>query len=729
MLIDNRLAIVILGILLSGEVNLSLISAQAFLLSNTQPLYTIYIALVANLVFSAFLNKFNLRKLKFAYFSGACILVYGLFTFFLTFHFFTQFVQALLWLLLATLGNRFFLWMIGELAIKHLDPARAQSSFSYLTMSDEIGTILAVIFLKTVGAMLNPDQTLYGASILFMAAWGFIALQFFSKRNLEIHFTKKTIDPPHIEKSLFRTFLVTFILLSVGLGLFKLTEDYLIKVVLKENLGSFESIRNMTANYMIIASVLTISISIAVGRFIEQMRLSPIRLMYFQTFSLGLMATLCFFFPFFYLLLGFEVIRRVVQNCFYSPANQMILSSFIGEFRNRLRSLYNLYYYTAVGIVLSLVFSYTQSFTYPQQLKLLLGMIIVSLAFALAMIPKLGRSFSKTMYAFIHSGHKTASIIAVNVLSFLKPKGYGDEMNKLLSLSPKKLLRKTIIVSLGYERQNASLETVMNEFQSDKEEIQLAVLDALKVAHQYKATQFMVKIIMAQERSKSLRVRMNATRIVAGIYGRRAIPFLLNGLEDPDPRIVANTLETLSIYKDKALLPYFMKFSQSENYRVRANALMGLSCFRKTREQYRQTIKGALTGQDLPMISSVLYVIGQMKDSHFKKELESLKNSSLGKEAQIKASLSWAFMRLSDRKGFELMDELFSLPYQEGQPLPSLHFLSQLNREARFDLIQYLVRKHQNEPEILANVGNHLRNSIFDFHEEIEYLHLLSLTS
>ena len=133
-------------------------------------------------------------------------------------------------------------------------------------------------------------------------------------------------------------------------------------------------------------------------------------------------------------------------------------------------------------------------------------------------------------------------------------------MNKLLSLSPKKLLRKTIIVSLGYERQNASLETVMNEFQSDKEEIQLAVLDALKVAHQYKATQFMVKIIMAQERSKSLRVRMNATRIVAGIYGRRAIPFLLNGLEDPDPRIVANTLETLSIYKDKALLPYFMKF-------------------------------------------------------------------------------------------------------------------------------------------------------------------------
>ena len=112
----------------------------------------------------------------------------------------------------------------------------------------------------------------------------------------------------------------------------------------------------MTANYMIIASVLTISISIAVGRFIEQMRLSPIRLMYFQTFSLGLMATLAFFFPFFYLLLGFEVIRRVVQNCFYSPANQMILSSFIGEFRNRLRSLYNLYYYTAVGIVLSLVF-------------------------------------------------------------------------------------------------------------------------------------------------------------------------------------------------------------------------------------------------------------------------------------------------------------------------------------------------------------------------------------
>ena len=78
------------------------------------------------------------------------------------------------------------------------------------------------------------------------------------------------------------------------------------------------------------------------------------------------------------------------------------------------------------------------------------------------------------------------------------------------------------------------------------------------------------------------------------------------------------------------------------------------------------------------MISSVLYVIGQMKDSHFKKELESLKIHRWVRRLKSRRAFLGPFMRLSDRKGFELMDELFSLPYQEGQPLPSLHFLSQL---------------------------------------------------
>jgi HEAT repeat protein len=729
MLIDNRLAMIILGVLLGCAVNISVISSQALLLSTAQPVYTLYLALACNLLFSAFLNKIHLTKIKFSHFSAMAMGVYLVLNFALSFHFASDFIRALLWFFLSTLGNRFFLWMTSELALQHLDPARAQSSFSYLAMADEIGSLAAVISLKAYGSRLTTDLTLDGVSLLFLAGLAFVAFQFFPKRNLEIHFTKKTVDPPLIEKKIFRGFVILFVLVSTSLGVFKVTEDYLIKVVMKQELVSYQAIRDMTANFMFCANVLTISLTLGLGRLIEQKRLSPMWMFSFQTLVMVAFCLACLIYPQLYLFLVFDVVRRVVQNCFYSPANQMILSSFIGEFRNRLRSYYNLYYYTVTGIVLAVAFSYTQRFVYSVQLKILLGVLLATLGLSLGMLKRLGRSLKDVMYAFVQSGHKTASIIAVNMLSFLRPKGYGMEMNKLLAQSPKKLLRKIIIVGLGYDGKRDSLDAVMNEFKSDKEEIQMAVLEALKAARNYQATQFMVKIIMAQERANSLRVRMNASLIVAGIYGRKAIPFLLNGLEDPDPRIVANTLETLSIYKDKALLSYFRHFSQSENYRVRANALMGLAPFKSTREQYRITVKNTLIGQDLPMISSVLYVIGKMKDSYFKKELDNLKNSPLGKEEQIRSSLAWAFIQLNDQEGFELMEELLSLPYEEGKSLPALHFLSQLNRETRFDLIQHLVRQHLKDPETLANFGNHLRHSIFDFHEEIEYLHLLSLAS
>ena len=726
MLLDNRIAIIILSILLCCAVNASLISAQAFILSNTQPVYTLYIFLVANVFFSAFLKKFHLYRFKFAYFASGVVFLFVALSLGLTVHIFSDFWFGLSWLFLFAFANRLFPWMISEMAIKHLDPARAQSAFSYLATCDEIGTMLAVVLLKSQGDKLTTHQTLTGVAILFLAVLAVMVFQFFPKRNLEVQFSKKSVKAPFIEGKLLKTFTLAFLALSIGLGAFKVAEDYLTKVVLKENLSSYEAIRSTVSNYTIVASILTIMINAPMTRLIRKTRLSPVLLIWIQTSSLLVMASLCFVHPAFYFFLAFEVMRRVVQNCFYTPANQMILSSFIGEIRNRLRSSYNFYYYTVVGLVLSLLFSVTQKLSYPHQEKLILGLILIFLALSFLTNQKMGNALTELMYAFVRTGHKTASIIALNLLSFLRPKDYGEEMTKLLTLSPKKLIRKTIILGLGYEGKDSSLSAVLGEFQSDKEEIQIAVLDALKVAHHYKATQFLMKILMAQEKPKSLRVRMNATKIVAGLYGRQVIPFLLNGLEDPDPRIVANTLETLSIYKDKNLIPYFRKFSKSENPRVRGNALLGLSYFKTTRKEYFQAFEEILKGGDLKMISSILYVIGMVRDSHFKGEIVALKNSPIGKEAPIRGSLAWALTRFGDPRGFDLMGEMLFQPYQEGQSNPALHFLSQLNLETRFDLIKYLVSNYKYTPEALFHLGNHLKNSMYDFHEEIEYLQILS---
>ena len=58
---------------------------------------------------------------------------------------------------------------------------------------------------------------------------------------------------------------------------------------------------------------------------------------------------------------------------------------------------------------------------------------------------------------------------------------------------------------------------------------------------------------------------MNAAKMIAALYGRRAIPFLLNGLTDEDERIVANTLEVLSVFKDPSLDSIFQRARRVPN--------------------------------------------------------------------------------------------------------------------------------------------------------------------
>ena len=71
---------------------------------------------------------------------------------------------------------------------------------------------------------------------------------------------------------------------------------------------------------------------------------------------------------------------------------------------------------------------------------------------------------------------------------------YSEHMGQLLSGDPKHVLRKTIILGLGHIRQDdKTTETILHQFKSDKEEIQIAVLDALKLSNRYETIQFLGK--------------------------------------------------------------------------------------------------------------------------------------------------------------------------------------------------------------------------------------------
>jgi len=722
---NNKLAILLLGVLVGAAINIAYIGSQAFLLSVTQPIYALYVAVASGVLLSALLIKFRLDKFKFATFSVWATVAYLLLFLTLLLNFYSDFTKALVWFFLATFGMGFFRWMTSEMAIKHLDPARAQTYFSYLATSFEVGTIVVLLSLKIYGISLSPNQMIYLGATIFGLLILFFLIQFCPKKNFEVKFSKKSMAAPAIKKSLFKSLLISFIILSALMGACEVSEKYLIKVVLKENLGSFDAIRNLMTTYILIASGLVMLMSLAVGRLIQNKRVSPILLLGFQVGILSMFGISCLATGSFYFFVAFEVARRVSGNVLFSPAYQMIMASFIGKFRNKMRSVYNFYYYTIIGIPLVILFSYIHKSIPHMQEELILGLILILSAGSFFLLFRFRKQLIAIMYEFIRSSHKAASIIGIQTLSYLRPRDYEPRMTALLSEDPKKLLRKTIILGLGYLGSDSSVDAIIKEFSTEKEEIQFAILDALQTSQHYRATQFMTNIVLAQEKSQSFRLRMNATSIIAAMYGKKAIPFLLNGLNDPDPRVVANTLETLRVFKDKALIPYFQQFSESSNPRIRANTLMGLAQFRKTRKASRQSIRDVLEGNDESMLASFLYAIGKLKERSFYRELEKIYESESRKKEKVKYTLAWALTRLKNKHGFDLFGVILGTPYQEKVKDPVMHFLSQLSQEARFDLIEYLAVHQYEDTNFIKNIGDKLKYSPFDFHQELDYFNMI----
>jgi hypothetical protein len=483
----------------------------------------------------------------------------------------------------------------------------------------------------------------------------------------------------------------------------------------------------VSADYFLLGSLLVILTSPIIGHLIDKKRLSPTLFLSLQTILMLGIGVTCLIYPSLYFFLALEVARNLTSGSLYHPSYQMILSSFVETYRNRLQSFYNFYYFAVVGISLIVLFSFT-TYLFPSiERTFLLWLVLFSMLFIFGITFLLKKKWCDLLYAFIQSKHKAASIIAVHALSFVRPKNFDQRMEKLLTLEPKKLLRKTIILGLGYSTKGSTTERIIREFRSEKEEIQIAVLDALRASHHYKGIQFMLNLLMGQERPKSIRVRIHATLMIAAIYGKKAIPFLLNGLQDQDFRVVANTLETLSIYRDKKLIPHFERFVDSQDLRVCANALMGLAYFRKTKKMYREGVCKILTGGDLRHISSILYVIGKLKDHRFKNEVDALAKTALIEEVAVIPSLTWTWIRWRDPRGFDLAGKFLGMPHQKNVQRPFMHFFSQLSAKDRFDLIQYLAIEHRSQPSFLKNLGDNLRHTSFDFHEEIEYLDLVRI--
>ena len=261
---------------------------------------------------------------------------------------------------------------------------------------------------------------------------------------------------------LFSRFVFLLLVLCLTLGTYRVCEEYFIKVALKESLVSYAAISSMMANYMLISSAVIIAVSVVLGRIIKRKHLSPIVMMMIHTVVSLIVAVACLLYGKLYLYVGFEIVKRTLERCFHIPSRQIIISCYVRRFRNKLRSVQNLYYYTIIPIPYALLFSLPAINQSPYQKQIVLAIIIVSLLSSLFYIVKFKNSFRNTLCKFALSLNKTTAVLAVQALSFLRPQKYEKFLADILKYSPKKILRKNIILSLAYSHEAGIDDIIIN---------------------------------------------------------------------------------------------------------------------------------------------------------------------------------------------------------------------------------------------------------------------------
>lgn len=723
MLLDNRFAVLVLGVLVGIATNISFVGAHAYLLSVTEPVYALYITIVEGILFSIFLRYFKLNKLKFSHFTVIIFILMIIFHYTLTMPVWSDIIKSVVWFFLAFTGMSYFRWSSYEMSILHLDPARGKAYFSYLVTSYEIGLLIAVLGLRAYPQELPPD-TMILISIFFYAIVAlFVFFQFCSKRNIEIRFSKDQ-TPPKTPKN-FRSFLIVYVLLYVCVVGYHASGEYLVNIMLKDRLQSYDAIRITITNFLIVSSCAIILGGFLIGRMIEKYHISPITLYSTQVVVMACILVMCIFTTEIYYYMIFEVFRRTTQSVFLSPANKIINASFVGALRYRLRSMSTFFSYLVASIPLFLVLGYVSEQSIDTQRYFSIGLAASFLIIISVIIYLLSKKITDLMYYFSHSKNKTAAIYAIQVLSFLKPKNFVKTMTERLLSEPKKLIKKNIIIGLSYDYKKNTDILISKQFSDAPEEIQMTVLEALSRFKAYQAKRFLLNVVTSKIPSKSLRVRMFAIKIVAKSYGEMAIPIILNGLDDKNYRIIANTLETLAAYKNKNLIPYFYRFIDSPIPRIRANALMGLYYFSECSDDYQKGLIEALKPDNDAMAISVIYLLGRLKDKNNKGLLDKLYKKHNKKNVQLEAVLAWALSQFRDHNGYILMTKLLSKKYKSGEKIAIIHFLSQLSKETRFDLIEYIGLHCQDVRVNTGQIKFNLKKSYFDFHEEIDYLNII----
>lgn len=186
------------------------------------------------------------------------------------------------------------------------------------------------------------------------------------------------------------------------------------------------------------------------------------------------------------------------------------------------------------------------------------------------------------------------------------------------------------------------------------------------------------------------------------------ISFLMEALEDEDPRTQANAIESIGILKDKKTIPILLPFLNHPSHRIQANTAIALYPFRSSRKKAEKTIDKLYHSEILVKRLAALYAIGILKLKKYEKNLISLLDSP---EKRLAAQAIVALARFKKLNFAEKLIE-FILDEDEKFSLEIIFNLRKFPRESRFYLFEEISKLDQEKQK---EIYSRLDHSSIDF--------------
>lgn len=720
-----------LGLLTGVTVNVNFISSLAYFLTQNDPIFLLYLTVGSVTIITLLMRWQAMRETKFVTLAIAIISVVCVVQSLLILPIFSPIIKAFVWAGSAIFCRSALKWILTELALRHLNPSEAKVTIFHNATTYEVGTLAVMVTLTyLLRNVLGHEQILWIVLCLMLLYGAILALYFMPWHCREIRFERappKTDEADPIVTASRR--LMPFAgLLFVFLGLCEMVPDYAYKYFFQQELADFSALQFTLAKIYMYASLILIVSSVLVTKIIRAYHISPITLIMFTLLTNAVLASYCLQQPSIHRFTVFAVVFMVLLKLCTQTASQLMLSFFSSAVRQRFTTLQTICYWIIPNLLLAFLVSYRDMVTPEYFIVILLTGFKVVCLLCLASLMLFHRKLVSFFYEVIQTERKTPTLLAVEALSYLKPYHVDERLLELLEHNPKKLLKINIIMSLGYSgsRNPQAFDRIVQEFQTSKEEVQVAIIQAISHFRGYERVKFLINVLIGRQSKVTQYVRINASRFLVHMYGRKTIPILLVGLDDPDPRSKADVLEALGWLKQRELVPLFQKYIDHSNPRVRANAIIALVRFKKLAPVYFKQLDAMLQDDNMNIVASGLYVIGYHRLRSHTEAVLALASEPAAMHPLVSRGIAWSLTQLGHPEGVRHFINLFMAIDGTNESLAFLHLFSQLDHRTKFAIFEALLRHHQLRPESfdMGKLFSFLKSSEFDFHEEMNFMSL-----